>query len=267
MAEAAANSMGALNLSGAQDATPMDTSERNVSQSSSGIGSMGANGERGRARWERKKEKEAAKKRKVEEDEAIFLISRPAVVDRELRNRGVQMEMTRGCTLRKTEKQLGERRSGQHPELGEGEDAWKGAAEKLKVGVVQQGETSRNVLKTKKRMVDGKAVKKRQGRLTGAGKRRRKSGEEALEAKVAKERAAMEAVEVEKGQLATATSTPKPNRQKQPPRQQQQTQQPPKQPWRQQHQTQRYQQQPQRQQQQTQRHQQQWDKPSQRPHQ
>ena len=104
MAEAAANSMGALNLSGAQDATPMDTSERNVSQSSSGIGSMGANGERGRARWERKKEKEAAKKRKVEEDEAIFLISRPAVVDRELRNRGVQMEMTRGSTLRKSEK-------------------------------------------------------------------------------------------------------------------------------------------------------------------
>ena len=117
----------------------MDTSERNVSGSSSGFGSMGGYGPKGRARWERKKEKEAAKKLRVEEDEAIFKVSKPAVVDLELRNRGVQMEMTRGSTLRKTEKQLGERRSGQHPELGEGEGAWKGAAGKLKVELVKQG--------------------------------------------------------------------------------------------------------------------------------
>ena len=37
---------------------------------------------------------------RIEKDEAVFKVTRRAVVDLELRNRGVQMEMTRGTTLR-----------------------------------------------------------------------------------------------------------------------------------------------------------------------
>ena len=144
MAEAAAAaSMRDLNLSGTSGQGPMDTSERDLSRSS-GRGSMGAPS-KGELRWlKRQEEKEAAKREKIEKDKAVFKVTRPAVVDLELRNRGVQMEMTRGTTLRKTEKSMGERRSGQHPELGEGYEAWKGAAGKLKVELVKQGEAQRN---------------------------------------------------------------------------------------------------------------------------
>ena len=106
----------------------------------------------------KRQEKEEAKGVRIE---AVFKVTRPAVVDLELSNRGVQMEMTRGTTLRKTEKKLGERRSGQQPELGEVYEAWKGAAEKLKVGLVKQGEVKKGVLKTKKRVWSGKHVVKR----------------------------------------------------------------------------------------------------------
>ena len=197
----------------------MDTTERDLSRSS-GRGSMGPPS-KSELRWMKRKEKEEAKREKIEKDEAVFKVSKPAVVDLELRNRGVQMEMTRGSTLRKTEKQLGERRSGQHPEMGEGEAAWKGAAGKLKVALVKQDEAKRGVLKTKKRVMAGTHKVKRD---SGAIKRGKKGRAVALQEQVEKEMAAMTPVEERGEQVATATSTPKPTKE-QPQRQQQQTQQ------------------------------------------
>ena len=74
----------------------------------------------GQLKWMRKREKEETKRLRIEKDEAVFKVSKPAVVDLELRNRGVQMEMTKVTTLEKTEKKLGKRRSGQQPGLAEG---------------------------------------------------------------------------------------------------------------------------------------------------
>ena len=51
---------------------------------------MGA-ASKGELRWLKRQEKEAAKREKIEKDEAVFKVSRPAVVDLEVRNRGVQM--------------------------------------------------------------------------------------------------------------------------------------------------------------------------------
>ena len=218
----AASALGNLNLSGASGLDPMYTSEGNATRSS-GRGSMGAPS-KGELRGMKPQEKEEAKRARIEKDEAVFKVTRPAVVDLELRNRGVQMEMTRGTTLRKTEKKLGERRSGQQPELGEGYEAWKGAAVKLKVELVKQGEAKRSVLKTKKRMLDGKLTVKR---VSGAANRAKKGKAASLREKVEKERAAMTVAEEGKEQPATATSTPKPakkQQQQQPQRQQQQTQ-------------------------------------------
>ena len=64
---------------------------------------------------------------RTEEDEREFPVS---VVAREMvaRNRGLQMEMSTGTTLRKVEQRTGGRRSGTKPELGTGEDQWGKAA-------------------------------------------------------------------------------------------------------------------------------------------
>ena len=172
------------------------------------------------------------------------------------------MEMTRGTTLRKTEKRLGERRSGQQPELGEGEEAWKGAAEKMKVGLVKQGESKRNKVKTMERVRKELFHKKRD---SGAVKRAKRGDSGALARKVEAEKEAMQGGD----QVAVASSTPKPERPKekkgwekpaqrphQRPQQQQHHQPQHHQP--QQHQQQQYHQQQRQQFHQLQHHQQQW---------
>ena len=133
MAEAAAattsrmssnvSALGRLNLLTAPET--MDTSQRNYSISS-GRGSMGTPS-KGQRRWLKRQEKEEAKKVRTAEDEKEFPVT---VVAREMvaRNRGIQMEMSSGTTLRKVEQRTGGRRSGTQPELGAGEEQWGKAA-------------------------------------------------------------------------------------------------------------------------------------------
>ena len=89
------------------------------------------------------------------------------------RNRGVQMEMLTGTTLRKVEQRTGGRRSGTKPELGTGEEQWGKAADRFQTTVVKMGESKKATLNTK-----GREVREKYGRKKSTGRQGPSRGDE-----------------------------------------------------------------------------------------